>query len=34
MVSVIVVSYERRKHLKRILDSLVKQHYAGMEVVI
>jgi glycosyltransferase involved in cell wall biosynthesis len=34
MVSVIVVSYEGRKHLKRILDSLVKQHYAGMEVVI
>ena len=34
MISVIVVSYEGRKHLERILNSLVRQHYAGMEVVI
>lgn len=34
MISVIVVSYEGRKHLGRILNSLVRQHYAGMEVVI
>ena len=34
LISVVIVSYEGRKHFNRILDSLKKQHYANMEVVI
>ena len=34
LISVVIVSYEGRKHFNRILDSLAKQHYANMEVVI
>lgn len=34
LISVVIVSYEGRKHLKRMLNSLLRQHYTDMEIVI